>query len=411
MVALGTAILCVTTLFWLESPSMLRPLTTVGSLLMIALLAAALVIISGGLICLWRDEREEAGKPDLFARMANKHPTRGVMSRIGLRFVLGFEIRPGDVVEVKSKREISATLDSAETLDGLPFMAEMEEFCGKVFVVHRRVDKINDMRHKTGLRRLRNTVTLTDARCSGRKHGGCEAECQILWKESWLRLLPSPPPVIPHETLRDRSIAQVDEKIEAQRVEYVCQMTQLWEASHSMSSFDLRQDLRPLFGGNLGIRGYIIAILTRIFNLVQSLRGGFGYPFMPEIQRCSTPFPSLGVTAKETVVIRSKGEIAQTLTNGKNKGLWFDREMIRFCGQRAVVRKHVNRIIHEATGKMVLMKTPCVMLENIVATGEFLRLCPQHEYIFWREAWLKRTDSEQQHVSEVQDQPQWQTPL
>src|SRR4051794_22582739 len=95
MVALGTAILCVTTLFWLESPSMLRPLTTVGSLLMIALLAAALVIISGGLICLWRDEREEAGKPDLFARMANKHPTRGVMSRIGLRFVLGFEIRPG----------------------------------------------------------------------------------------------------------------------------------------------------------------------------------------------------------------------------------------------------------------------------------------------------------------------------
>jgi hypothetical protein len=38
---------------------------------------------------------------------------------------------------------------------------------------------------------------------------------------------------------------------------------------------------------------------------------------------------------------------------------------------------------------MVVMKTPCVILDNVVATGEFLRLCPQHEYIFWREIWLR----------------------
>jgi hypothetical protein len=168
-------------------------------------------------------------------------------------------------------------------------------------------------------------------------------------------------------------------------------MTELWEASLPMSSFDLRQYLRPLFSGNLGIRGYLIAILTRIFNTVQRLRGGAGYPFMPAAKVAGEkPVADADLKAKETVVVRSKNEIAQTLLGGRNKGLWFDPEMVRFCGQPAVVRKRVDRIIHEATRKMVVMKTPCVMLENVVATGEFLRLCPQHEYIFWREIWLKR---------------------
>jgi hypothetical protein len=39
------------------------------------------------------------------------------------------------------------------------------------------------------------------------------------------------------------------------------------------------------------------------------------------------------------------------------------------------------------------------MLEDIVATGEFLRLCPQHEYIFWREIWLKRPGQDSSNVA------------
>jgi len=128
-----------------------------------------------------------------------------------------------------------------------------------------------------------------------------------------------------------------------------------------------------------------------MFNKVQRLYGGAGYPFMPQVKVAGgTPMANTGLKSKETIVIRSKSEIAQTLVKGRNKGLWFDREMIRFCGQSAVVRRRVDRVIHEATRKMVVMKTPCVVLETVVATGEFLRLCPQHEYIFWREVWLKR---------------------
>jgi hypothetical protein len=72
--------------------------------------------------------------------------------------------------------------------------------------------------------------------------------------------------------------------------------------------------------------------------------------------------------------------------------------MIRFCGQPAVVRRRVERVIDERTGKMLVMKTPCIALEGVVGTGEFLRFCPQHEYMFWREIWLRRPENEARHM-------------
>ncbi len=142
----------------------------------------------------------------------------------------------------------------------------------------------------------------------------------------------------------------------------------------------------------------MLAILTRLFNIVQELRGGIGYPFLPKSQiNGQHPSAEPHFDAGDAVVVRSKDEISQTLVNGRNKGLWFDRDMIRFCGRPAIVRKRVSQIIHEGTGKMVMMKTPCVMLEDVIATGEFLRSCPQHEYIFWREIWLRRSPQVQQN--------------
>lgn len=275
---------------------------------------------------------------------------------------------------------------------GLPFMPEMEPFCEKVFRVHRRVDHINDMRNKTGLRRIGDVVTLTDVRCSGSAHDGCQAECQILWKDAWLRRLPRPQragaiekPAAPATLAHGAETAAGDPT-------YFCQMTALWEASQPLSTIDIKQHFRPLLSGNIGAVGFLIAVLTRIFNFAQRLRGGAGYPYMPKsATEGQTPAADLHFDAGDAIVVRRKDEIARTLVNGRNKGLWFDGDMIRFCGQPAIVRKRVNRIIHEGTGKMVVMKTPCLTLENVIATGEFLRLCPQHEYIFWREVWLTRT--------------------
>jgi hypothetical protein len=400
-IALLGAALTLSAQFWLNSATGHRGLLAASALLLALLLVGFVFIAVGGLVCLWRDARETSGKPDMFASLTNRIPTIGLLSRVGLRFLLGPALRPGDVVRVRSRGEIEATLDASGALDGLPFMAEMAEYCGKIFRVHRRVDKINDMRHKTGLRRLHDSVTLTGVRCSGSHHDGCQAECQILWKDSWLGRLPYGQAAALNREVEIQSEHPVENREpRGHSGTYVCQMTDLWEASRPMSSFDLRQDLRPLLWGNVGIRGYLIAILTQIFNKVQRLHGGAGYPFMPEVKGAGgTRVTTADLKVNEPVVVRSKNEIAQTLVSGRNKGLWFDREMIRCCGQSAVVRKRVDRIIHEATRKMVVMKTPCVMLENIVATGEFLRLCPQHEYIFWREIWLKRPGQDSSNVA------------
>jgi hypothetical protein len=48
------------------------------------------------------------------------------------------ELRRGDLVEIKSPAEILATLDAKGLCDGLPFMPEMAQFCGKRFTVRAR---------------------------------------------------------------------------------------------------------------------------------------------------------------------------------------------------------------------------------------------------------------------------------
>jgi hypothetical protein len=394
--ALAGMVLSLSALLWLSSATMPAAAAATGYLLTTTALAATLLVASGGLVCLLRDARETSGKRDLVVSHANWVPGRGT-APFAIRFLLGSKLRPGDFVQVKTREQIAATLDASGTLDGLPFMAEMHAYCGGIFRVHRRVDKINDMRSKTGLRRMHDAVTLSEVRCSGAGHDGCDAECQILWKDSWLRKVPAGEVSVPPRNLADSPGVRAAAAPPGRPREYVCQMTQLWEASRPMSPFDLRQDLRPVLLGNIGVQGWVVASLTRIFNRVQEFRGGVPYPFIPESQvKGRTPTADLGLQVGEVVIVRSKAEIARTLVSGRNRGLWFDRDMVRYCGQPAVVRKRVKRIIHEASKKMVEMKTPCVMLENVAATGEFLRLCPQHDYIFWREVWLKRPEGDRQ---------------
>ena len=57
------------------------------------------------------------------------------------RFLKDRRLRVGDRVLVRSPEEILATLDADGTLDGVPFMPEMLDSCGKPFRVLRRVEK------------------------------------------------------------------------------------------------------------------------------------------------------------------------------------------------------------------------------------------------------------------------------
>jgi hypothetical protein len=388
-IALGVFAVLLSAVVLLRQSGMAAPVAALG--LAVLCLPAPLLVAVGGLVCLWRDAQENGGRPDLFARVANRTPKPTARVWLHLRALFGTELRAGDQVRVNALSDIRATLDAQGSLDGLPFMVEMEQFCDRVFTVHRRVDKINDMRNKTGLRRMRDTVTLSAVRCSGGSHGGCQAECQILWKSAWLtRVRPQDAIGVSGPTAPAYNEDAIENAAGNAGQSFVCQMTELWNATAPMSSRDPRQDIRTLMSGNLGILGFLLALLTRVFNRAQELRGGAGYPFMPPSATTGrTPSRDLQLDVGDEVIVRSKREIAATLINSRNKGLWFDRDMIRFCGQRAVVRKRIDRVIDERTGKMVAMKTPCVVLEDVIATGEFLRFCPQHEFIFWREIWLE----------------------
>lgn len=100
-------------------------------------------------------------------------------------------LKAGDCVEVRSAKEIFATLDTRGKLGGLAFTAEMAKFCGRKFKVRKRLEKI--ILETTGeLRRLRMpTVLLEGAFCDDEAHSGCDRSCFCFWREEWLRRAPS----------------------------------------------------------------------------------------------------------------------------------------------------------------------------------------------------------------------------
>ncbi|MEM3702965.1 MAG: hypothetical protein QXX79_00880 [Candidatus Bathyarchaeia archaeon] len=101
-------------------------------------------------------------------------------------------LQPGEWVEVRSVKEIFATLDAQGKLKGLRFTPEMVKFCGKRFRVYKRLEKI--ILEATGeLRRIKTpTVLLEGVFCDGKAHGGCDRSCFCFWREAWLKRA-SPP--------------------------------------------------------------------------------------------------------------------------------------------------------------------------------------------------------------------------
>ena len=109
----------------------------------------------------------------------------------------------------------------------------------------------------------------------------------------------------------------------------------------------------------------------------------------------------------EWVRIKSYDEILATCNEDNlNRGLYFDGEMVPYCGKASRVLKRVTRIINEQTGKMMTMKNPCIILENVVchARYSYCRMfCPRELYPYWREIWLERVvDDKSDHGKKVE---------
>jgi len=336
------------------------------------------------------------------------------------------KLRVGDWVEVRSKEEVLRTLDQDGRLDGMPFMPEMLEFCGKRFRVFKRAHKTCDPDFRS--RRIENAVHL-ETRCDGRAHGGCQAGCLLYWKEAWLTRIRAdapaetgPDPKPEAELIHLASAAGCTESVVRDRVQardvdaggfsYVCQITQV-QYHAPLPWWDLRQYIEDYTSGNISLRrllsGTIYTMyyhLSRVpglrsatpwfYNLARPLWRGSAWPrttgVIPEGQ--PTPDVTLDLQPGELVRVKPHQEILQTITtSNKNRGLWWDAELLPYCGGAFRVLKRVTKIIDEKTGKMQEMKKASIILDSVVCQSRYTKcrmFCPKNTYAYWREIWLER---------------------
>lgn len=320
-------------------------------------------------------------------------------------------LRHGDIVEVRSAAEILATLDDRGMLDGLPFMPEMIRYCGRRLVVDKRAEKICDTIYPLGSRRLPDTVLLGDLRCDGSGHDGCQADCRIFWKAAWLRRVhPAEPPTTGGgDVARQELAARVGRTIKftanvdgQPSTRYMCQNTELHRASQSLRTWDPRAYLRVYAAGNVSL-GHFLKVLARVVVEEPARKLGITPRIWVRGSTGSTREPPLRLQPGDLVQVKSKEEIIATLdAEGKNRGLFFDREMLPYCGGTFRVKKRVTRFIDDrAGGKMVELKSDCVTLEGAVCSGELSAVrwfCPRQIQSFWREVWLRRMDAPPQAI-------------
>lgn len=299
------------------------------------------------------------------------------------------KLKAGDWVEVRSPAEIAATLDTAGTLDGMPFMPEMLSYTGKRFQVLRLAEKsCVEFPNRYFIRRFRGgpVVILRGARCSGLEHDGCGRACVMFWKPAWLRPAGGPQPGAPAAPTSGALISRLRVKSSAQR--YFCQSTGMAAATEPLTRGDILRlcasEIRSRSRGVFEMIGLTVMPLWRKATSRIPRRRLAG-------SLTRTPTEALGLQPGELVEIRPAAEIAATLDkNGKNRGLTCDFGMCQYSGGTYRVRNRLDRMISEPTGEMKEVKNTVVLEGLYCLCWNVFGGCPRSDHMYWREIWLKR---------------------
>lgn len=213
--------------------------------------------------------------------------------------------------------------------------------------------------------------------------------------------------------LFERTVAPRANESEGEKI-YVCQATKVADASTHLPWWDLRQYVEDLSSGNIRFRELGAAVTTHlaasiaeagigvgslirwIYDTVQTGRGQPVYPARPgEVPRGTrTPSRQLDLQPGEMVRMKSYAEIRKTLDEtSRNRGLYFDSEMVPYCNGTYRVKRRVERIIDEKSCRMLRFKTDVILLEGVVCQAryaKFRKFCPRAYYQYAREIWLDR---------------------
>jgi hypothetical protein len=315
-------------------------------------------------------------------------------------------LRKGELVEIRTPAEILATLDDEGSVDGVPFMPEMLQYLGGRYTVAARVERACDTISSTGARRMPGTVLLEDLRCDGIGHGGCQAGCRLYWKEAWLRRVSAKAPlVVPSpddarvalEELARRNAGFIRARADGEVETFRCQATEFLRATEAIGWWSARSWLGELTCRNVGpVRFLRVAVRAVVEEVPRRLGLYTDKPFKRSGGTVTTA--ELNLKPGDLVQVRSKNEIAETLDrSGKTRGLWFDREMLPYCGETHTVKRRVERIIDERSGTMIELTSDCYILDGVVCRGDVSYgrwLCPRAIYPYWRESWLRRVEEQ-----------------
>ena len=309
----------------------------------------------------------------------------------------------GDWVEVRPLAEILATLDDDGALDGMPFMPEMAAFVGRRFPVLKSAHKTCDPTGASELRRLPDAVHLA-TRCNGAAHDGCEARCLLFWKRAWLKPVDGPTSgeaadAVVEAADLERLRAATRQATPDGETRYRCQATEIVAATAPLPPSALRHLVDDVASGNVPPPAFVSetarvatrAIVNTTLRLLRTDRSRFA-----AAPRSTAPAakPKLDLAVGELVEVRPAEEILATLNDsGRNRGLSFEPEMLRHCGNTYRVAARISRIIDEKSGRMITLANDCIALEGVVCHGFDNRkrlFCPRSPYFYWREAWLRR---------------------
>lgn len=312
-------------------------------------------------------------------------------------------LRAGDLVRVRSWREIRESLDANGTLDELPFMPEMLGFCDKQFrilnhVVQATIDGAFLPRHaESCVREFKNNdvVILQGVRCAGAEHDGCQRGCAIFWKAAWIERV--------DDSRHDRILEPNSSNAASEELhcilktrtvpnKYFCQSSEFPRATLHLSTMQrFAKIFSAVAAGNISPWNMGKRILVWIWWKTHNrLVGQHAHGTEDK-----TPTELLGLQPGEIVEVKSLEEIARTLNKtGHNRGLHFSADQRPFCGKRFRVRSRADNFIAEGTGEMKHFRNT-VILEDVLCDSACFAFggCYRADLLYWREIWLKRVEA------------------
>jgi hypothetical protein len=96
------------------------------------------------------------------------------------------DLQPGDLVRIKDKEEIEATLDTTGRNRGLSFDGEMSNYCGRTARVRARVNRLIEESNGEMIDIKSDCIILEGVVCAADYHRFCTRAIFPYWREVWL---------------------------------------------------------------------------------------------------------------------------------------------------------------------------------------------------------------------------------